>query len=161
MIHTITKVITPPTVKNDLCNFSGNRPFPALLQVAASNLQFLTLVSVISKPEFAPVARALNQTTSILTLFAPTNAAFAKLTGVNLTDATLVTALLQYHVLGINASSASLAPIQFVPTLSKNSNFIKLNGSAQSLGISRDHASAEEEEEESRILVCCNCFVIK
>ncbi|MBV9941243.1 MAG: fasciclin domain-containing protein [Solirubrobacterales bacterium] len=70
-----------------------------IVQVAASNQQFSTLVSLVKK---AGLVHALSGTTK-LTVFAPTNAAFAKVPSATLaklaTHKALLVKVLEYHVL--------------------------------------------------------------
>jgi uncharacterized surface protein with fasciclin (FAS1) repeats len=70
-----------------------------LVQVAASNKQFSTLVSLVKK---AGLVKALSGPTK-LTVFAPTNAAFAKVPRTTLaklaTHRALLVKVLEYHVL--------------------------------------------------------------
>jgi uncharacterized surface protein with fasciclin (FAS1) repeats len=70
-----------------------------IVQVAAGNKQFSTLVTLVKK---AGLVKALSGTTK-LTLFAPTNAAFAKVPQTTLAklakNKTLLVKVLEYHVL--------------------------------------------------------------
>jgi uncharacterized surface protein with fasciclin (FAS1) repeats len=70
-----------------------------IVQVAASNKQFSTLVSLVKK---AGLGKALSGTTK-LTVFAPTNAAFAEVPKATLaklaTHKSLLVKVLEYHVL--------------------------------------------------------------
>jgi len=77
-----------------------------IVQIAASNPDFSTLVAILSKPELAGLLAAANDPTQDLTVFAPTNDAFdATLAalGKNSIDdlpVELLNEIVQYHILG-------------------------------------------------------------
>lgn len=98
--------------------------------------QLSTLVSVLSLPAYAPILNLLNSPGNY-TVFAPTNDAFAK-AGIDTSNTALVTAVLEYHVLGAAISSGALAALQFPNTLSNDANFVTLpGGQGQHLGVAK------------------------
>jgi uncharacterized surface protein with fasciclin (FAS1) repeats len=101
-----------------------------IVDVAAGNPQFSTLVSLVKK---AGLAGALSGTTK-LTVFAPTNAAFAKLPKSTLKkvagDKKLLTSILTYHVVkgAVPASKVVTLNGKSVKTLNGQSVKITVRG---------------------------------
>lgn len=106
IIHAIDKVLLPPTT-----TIAGIVTAAA----AGSPAQFTSLLAALQRPAVAAVLTAAASPSSNITVFAPTDAAFAALlTQLNLTslsqvpDATLL-AVLQLHVVGSRVFSSDLA----------------------------------------------------
>ncbi|HVP03199.1 MAG TPA: fasciclin domain-containing protein [Solirubrobacteraceae bacterium] len=101
-----------------------------IVDVAAGNPQFSTLVSLVKK---AGLVGALSGKTK-LTVFAPTNAAFAKLPKATLnkvaSDKKLLTSILTYHVVkgAVPASKVVKLNGKSVKTLNGQSVQIKVKG---------------------------------
>ena len=93
-----------------------------IVQIAATTPGFSILVAILSLPEMADLLAAANDPTSDLTVFAPTNDAFAALlTALGKTElselpVTLVREIVQYHILGGAVLSPDLSNGD-VPTL--------------------------------------------
>lgn len=86
-----------------------------IVQIAAGNPDFSTLVSILSLPEMSDLLAAANDPTSDLTVFAPTNDAFAALlTALGKTELSelpveLVKEIVSYHILGGAVMSSELS----------------------------------------------------
>lgn len=87
---------------------------------------FSTLVSAATT---AGLGNAL-RTTNNITVFAPTNAAFAAIPGGAPTTAAALTPVLQYHVVGARALAASLTNGQSLTTLQGGALTVGITGSA-------------------------------
>lgn len=93
-----------------------------IVQIAASNPNFSTLVSILSLPEMSDLLAAANNPTSNLTVFAPTNAAFDAVlaalgkTSINDIPTGILKEIVSYHILGQAVMSSQLTNGQ-VPTL--------------------------------------------
>ena len=101
-----------------------------IVQVASSDAQFSTLVSLVKK---AGLAGALSGK-GPLTVFAPTNAAFAKVPKATLTalgkDKAKLKAVLLYHVVKGKVTAAQAAKLTSAPTLEGSAIKIRVaNGS--------------------------------
>ena len=95
-----------------------------------------TLASIVTSPGYEAIAAALSNPTATLTLFAPSNAAFAKLPAVPEYD--LLFNILLYHVIGSVVPSSALAPLQFPATIMNNQTYVNLGaGLGQVLEISK------------------------
>ncbi|KAL4218617.1 hypothetical protein ACF0H5_021207 [Mactra antiquata] len=94
-------------------------PMDDVVSYVVANSQFSTLLSLVQK---AGLASALQKDN--LTLFAPTNDAFAKLTSQQVADITgdmgKLSAVLTYHVVGSTVYSAGLYDKEVVSTLNTN-----------------------------------------
>jgi len=88
-----------------------------IVQVAAANKQFSTLVTLVKK---AGLVNALSGTTK-LTVFAPTNAAFAKVPKATLTKLathkSLLVKVLEYHVLPGVVPASNVVKLRSAKTL--------------------------------------------
>lgn len=95
----------------------SNTPSKNIVEVAASNPQLSTLVSLVKK---AGLVKALSGTTK-LTVFAPTNAAFAKVPKATLEklgkDKALLKKVLLYHVLPGEEKAAQVLKLHSAKTL--------------------------------------------
>lgn len=86
-----------------------------IVQIAAGNPDFSTLVTILSLPEMADLLQAANDPTADLTVFAPTNDAFAALlsalgkTELSELPVNLVKEIVQYHILGSAVMSSELS----------------------------------------------------
>jgi uncharacterized surface protein with fasciclin (FAS1) repeats len=94
---------------------------PTIVTHASANPAFATLLQLVTSPSQAAVATALTTNTTPLTVFAPTNAAFATATAVggfaNGASSAAITKVLQYHVVGGNITSNTLTEGAVVPTV--------------------------------------------
>ncbi len=94
-----------------------------IVQIAAGNPDFSTLVAALSKPELSDLLAAASDPTSDLTVFAPTNAAFdatlAVLEKESIDDipVSLLREIVAYHVLGTAVFSNQLTDGAVVETL--------------------------------------------
>ncbi len=99
-----------------------------IVQVAASNPQFSTLVSLIKK---AGLVGALSGSTK-LTVFAPTNAAFKAVPKATLTklgkDKALLIKVLEYHVVAGEVLAAAVVKLHSAKTLEGASVKIRVSG---------------------------------
>lgn len=101
VIHVVDQVILPPTMKGE--------PTMNIVDVATSNDDFSTLVDALTA---ADLVKTLDDEDATFTVFAPTNAAFAKIDSTVLTnllgDKDALAAILLKHVIG-DAEVNSLA----------------------------------------------------
>jgi transforming growth factor-beta-induced protein len=94
-----------------------------IVQIAASNPNFSTLVAALSKPELSDLLAAASDPTQDLTVFAPTNAAFdatlAALDKESIDDipVELLREIVSYHILGTAVFSNQLTDGAVVETL--------------------------------------------
>lgn len=99
-----------------------------IVQVAASNPQFSTLVTLVKK---AGLAGALSGKTK-LTVFAPTNAAFAAVPKATLAklaaNRALLVKVLEYHVVAGEVPAASVVKLHSAKTLEGASVSIRVSG---------------------------------
>lgn len=88
-----------------------------ITQIATSNPDFSVLASVLTRPDMSALLAAASDPTGSLTVFAPTNDAFASLLttlsslGINSLDDLpdgLLTEIVQYHIVGSTVLSTSL-----------------------------------------------------
>ena len=90
---------------------------PTIVDVAAGNPDFSTLVSAVQQADLVDTLNAEGP----YTVFAPTNAAFAKIDPATLQgilgDKEKLTKILTYHVLGSKVTSSDLQPTQTVATV--------------------------------------------
>eukprot|EP00160_Parvularia_atlantis_P018419 Unigene680_Nuclearia_a/m.2133 Unigene680_Nuclearia_a/g.2133 ORF Unigene680_Nuclearia_a/g.2133 Unigene680_Nuclearia_a/m.2133 type:complete len:311 (+) Unigene680_Nuclearia_a:114-1046(+) len=113
-------------------------PRNTIVENALELPQLSTLVSIVASPGYENVLAALNDPRNNLTLFAPSNDAFAKLPAVPEYETLL--AILYYHVLGVKVRSTSLTPLQFPPTLMANDTLVNLgDGVPQVLEVIRNN----------------------
>jgi uncharacterized surface protein with fasciclin (FAS1) repeats len=114
VIHVVDQVILPPTAKDE--------PTMSIVDVAVANPDFSTLVDALTA---ADLVTTLADETATFTVFAPTNAAFAKIDatalGGLLADTDALTNVLLKHVISgteVNALSAYAANGAMVETAS-------------------------------------------
>lgn len=93
-----------------------------------------TLVSIVASPGYEEVLSALDNPAANLTLFAPNNAAFAKLPAVP--DYETLIAVLYYHVVPARVRSSDLGALQFPSSLMANATLVNIGaGKAQVLEV--------------------------
>jgi transforming growth factor-beta-induced protein len=105
VVHAINAVIVPPSLSQP----TAPAPTQSIVQIAAGNPEFSTLVSLVQK---AGLVEAISAT-GPFTVFAPTNEAFAKLAKAApatyvavLADPSLLAKVLTYHVVAGDVRSA-------------------------------------------------------
>jgi transforming growth factor-beta-induced protein len=105
VVHAINAVIVPPSLSQP----TAPAPTQSIVQIAAGNPEFSTLVSLVQK---AGLVEAISAT-GPFTVFAPTNEAFAKLAkaapatyAAVLADPSLLAKVLAYHVVAGDVRSA-------------------------------------------------------
>ncbi|MGB5244510.1 MAG: fasciclin domain-containing protein [Lutimonas sp.] len=115
------------------CNDDDDKPSKNIVEVAQGNTELSTLVSAI---QAAGLTSYLSGT-GPFTVFAPTNAAFAKLDPETLNNIignpTLLTALLQYHVVNGKVYSKDLSDGEVNTALSGQTILVDVNGNAVTL----------------------------
>jgi transforming growth factor-beta-induced protein len=95
VIHIIDEVLLPDDFVAE-----------TIVQIAAGNPDFSTLVAILSLPELSDLLAAANNPTSDLTVFAPTNDAFAALfatlgkSEISEVPVEILNEIVQYHILG-------------------------------------------------------------
>ncbi len=98
-----------------------------IVDVAAGNKQFSTLVSLVKK---AGLVKALSSKKGKLTVFAPTNAAFAKLGKKTLAavgkDKKLLTSILTYHVVKGAVPAATVVKLNGKKVKTLNGKKVKI-----------------------------------
>jgi transforming growth factor-beta-induced protein len=131
VVHVIDAVLLPPSLMAP-APAPAMAPAPAsaagpksIVELAVATPELSTLVTVLTSPAYAPVLEALSSP-GPFTVFAPTDAAFAK-AGVDINDVATVTAVLQYHVLAGSAPTSKLGPAQSAQTLQGESVLIMMN----------------------------------
>jgi transforming growth factor-beta-induced protein len=97
----------------------------SIVELAIATPELSTLVAVLTMPAYAGVLEALSGP-GPFTVFAPTDAAFAK-AGVDVSDVAAVTAVLKYHVLGGSAPTSAMGPAQSAQTLQGESMIIMMS----------------------------------
>jgi uncharacterized surface protein with fasciclin (FAS1) repeats len=103
--------------------------------LALANPALSTLVYVLTQPAYAGILKNLSGP-GPLTLFAPTDAAFATAfasTGIDVSDVKTITAVLQYHILAGTVLSSALALPEYVATLQGESVLITKSNSGISV----------------------------
>jgi transforming growth factor-beta-induced protein len=92
-------------------------PLPTIVEAALGTPELSTLVSILTDPEYADILEALSGD-GPLTVFAPTNDAFAAISDVVATlEPAQIKQVLTYHVVSGAVPSSALQPEQMVPTL--------------------------------------------
>ncbi|MDZ7614225.1 MAG: fasciclin domain-containing protein [Flavobacteriaceae bacterium] len=125
VIHTIDRTLVPPAI--DIVDIAA-----ALANNGAAS-EFTVLVSILSNPAYADVTAAIKAADNI-TVFAPTDAAFAEISGVipTLTEAQIKN-ILYYHAVGARVFSSQLVNNQVVPMLNGQTTKVIINAGAVSL----------------------------
>ncbi|MGB5393588.1 MAG: fasciclin domain-containing protein, partial [Lutimonas sp.] len=115
------------------CDDDDDKPSKNIVEVAQGNAELSTLVSAI---QAAGLTSYLSGT-GPFTVFAPTNAAFAKLDPATLNNIignpTLLTALLQYHVVNGKVYSKDLSDGEVNTALSGQTVLVDVNGNTVTL----------------------------
>jgi transforming growth factor-beta-induced protein len=131
VIHVVNRVLVPPS----LTKAPAPAPAPAqsILQLAAANPDFSTLVSLVQK---AGLVEALSGAGPV-TIFAPTNEAFQKLAAAApatfaavIADPALLTKVLTYH-----AVSGAIKSTQAITVAQQNGSVTSLEGEPISLSL--------------------------
>lgn len=131
-IHIIDEVLIPE-------DFAAQ----TIVQIAASNPNFSTLVQILSLPEMSDLLAAANDPTQDLTVFAPTNAAFdATLAAlgknsINDIPTGILKEIVQYHILGTAVFSNELSNGMVETLLPGESVTVDLSGN----GVKIDNAN--------------------
>lgn len=103
-------------------------PTQTIVEIAAGNSDFSTLVSILSMPENSDLLAAASNPNSNLTVFAPNNQAFSDLltalgkSSLSEVPTSLVREIVQYHIIGqkllstqlTNGTKATLLPNEFL-----------------------------------------------
>lgn len=111
-IHKIDKVLLPEGFVAE-----------TITQLAIRNPNFSTLVSILTMPEMSGILEAASSASSNLTVFAPTNEAFANLlaalgkTSLNELPIALVKEIVSYHILDSSVMSSQLQNGMMAETL--------------------------------------------
>ncbi len=136
-IHVIDTVLIPPsvaaaseaasaTVSTDSSSDTARADLPNIAEIASGNDAFSTLVSAASQAGLVP---ALADESGFITVFAPTDAAFAKLPAATLNavlaDKDLLTSVLLYHVVSGDVGSDIAATLSGADTLNGERVHIK------------------------------------
>jgi transforming growth factor-beta-induced protein len=127
VIHAINAVLVPPSLSQQPA------PTQSIVQIAAGNRDFSTLVSLVQKAGLAEAISAPGP----FTVFAPTNAAFEKLAkaapatyAAVLADPALLAKVLSYHVVAGDIKSA-----QAIAVAQQNGTVKALEGEPVSLSL--------------------------
>jgi transforming growth factor-beta-induced protein len=125
VIHTIDKALIPP---------SQSVVEIAVALSQAQNAEFTTLVALLTDPSQQAVLNAISKSDGSFTIFAPTDAAFAEISGITstLTDKQ-ISEVLKYHVLGSRTYSTDLS--NGLDALTLNGQSILVNISKGSVSI--------------------------
>lgn len=112
VIHIIDEVLIPEDFVSQ-----------TIVQIAAGNPDFSTLVSILSKPELSDLLAAASDPVQDLTVFAPTNTAFDNVlaalgkTNIDELPVELLREIVAYHILGSSVESGELTNGADVETL--------------------------------------------
>jgi uncharacterized surface protein with fasciclin (FAS1) repeats len=112
-------------------------PSKTIVENAQAVPDLSTLVTVLTTKGYEPVLNALSDPKGTFTVFAPNNEAFAE-AKLDVSEVEAVTATLLYHTLGVEVKSTDLKALQFVHSLSTDPKFVSLNGTGQTLGVSKE-----------------------
>lgn len=113
VVHIIDEVLPMPTATS-------------LVQTVLDTPELSTLAAVLQTPAQAQILEALSGSSADgLTLFLPTNEAFAALPPNALSDPELVSEVLKFHVLGAEVFSGDLKPSQTVSALNGGKLVVK------------------------------------
>ena len=129
LIHAINAVLVPPS----LTKAPAPAPTQSIVEIAAGNPNFTTLVSLVQKADLV----AAISSPGPFTVFAPTNAAFEKLAAAApatyaavLADPALLTKVLTYHVV-----AGAIKSDQAIAVAQQNGSVNALQGEPISLSI--------------------------
>ena len=143
VIHVVDQVILPPTVKAE--------PTMSIVDVAVGDENFSTLVAALTA---ADLVDTLADETATFTVFAPTNAAFAKIESSTLNtllaDTSVLTDVLLTHVVGgaeVNSLAAFAANGAMVETASGANVAVTLVNFSQTANASNDEVAYDSAAE--------------
>ena len=143
VIHVVDQVILPPTVKAE--------PTMSIVDVAVGDENFSTLVAALTA---ADLVDTLADETATFTVFAPTNAAFAKIESSTLNtllaDTSALTDVLLTHVVGgaeVNSLAAFAANGAMVETASGTNVAVTLVNFSQTANSSNDEVAYDSAAE--------------
>ncbi len=143
VIHVVDQVILPPTVKAE--------PTMSIVDVAVGDENFSTLVAALTA---ADLVDTLADETATFTVFAPTNAAFAKIESSTLNtllaDTSALTDVLLTHVVGgaeVNSLAAFAANGAMVETASGANVAVTLVNFSQTANSSNDEVAYDSAAE--------------
>jgi len=143
VIHVVDQVILPPTVKAE--------PTMSIVDVAVGDENFSTLVAALTA---ADLVDTLADETATFTVFAPTNAAFAKIESSTLNtllaDTSALTDVLLTHVVGgaeVNSLAAFAANGAMVETASGANVAVTLVNFSQTANASNDEVAYDSAAE--------------
>ena len=143
VIHVVDQVILPPTVKAE--------PTMSIVDVAVGDENFSTLVAALTA---ADLVDTLADETATFTVFAPTNAAFAKIESSTLNtllaDTSALTDVLLTHVIGgaeVNSLAAFAANGAMVETASGANVAVTLVNFSQTANASNDEVAYDSAAE--------------
>jgi uncharacterized surface protein with fasciclin (FAS1) repeats len=137
----------------------------SIVETAVATPALSTLVTVLTLPAYKDLLAALSGA-GPFTVFAPTDAAFAK-AGVNVQDVAMVTAILKYHVLLGAIPSSALAPFQSVRTLqgesvlvTKSSAGVFINSNAKVIAHTHTHVRMMHASKRyAHAILCYMCSI--
>lgn len=143
VIHVVDQVILPPTVKTE--------PTMSIVDVAVGDENFSTLVAALTA---ADLVDTLADETATFTVFAPTNAAFAKIESSTLNtllaDTSALSDVLLTHVIGgaeVNSLAAFAANGAMVETASGANVAVTLVNFSQTANASNDEVAYDSAAE--------------
>ncbi len=115
VIHTIDRTLTPPA-RNTVDILA------AISQMSGEKQEFTTLVGILTSPDYADILNTLN-TASDVTIFAPTDAAFAAISStIETLTVDQIKQVLTYHVDASRTFSTDLMNGQTIGTLNTSSD---------------------------------------
>jgi len=137
VVHVIDAVLLPKGFIVDQAETIVGDPTKTIVENAIATPSLSTLVAVLTTKGYEPVLKALSDPKGHFTVFAPNNDAFAE-AKLNVSEVEAITATLLYHTLGVEVKSTDLKALQFVHSLSTDPKYVYLNGSGQSVGVSKE-----------------------
>jgi len=114
-------------------------PSDSILQLVSGRSDMSVLASLLNSEDVPDAVRLALARSGELTLFAPTDAAFAAFLENNeVPSGQALVDVLLYHVLGASVPSSALQPLQFPQTLLTTEGAVNKNGEGQALKITAD-----------------------
>eukprot|EP00808_Paulinella_micropora_P001401 g31360.t1 len=107
-----------------------------LLVASAETDGFTTLLSILTHPKNQDLLNAASNPDATLTVFAPTDDAFAELGDVD-PGAPSTKSIVKYHILGVQVASTDLKAQQFPETLMTDPKFVLRKGKGQVLNVQK------------------------
>ncbi|MGB5394063.1 MAG: fasciclin domain-containing protein, partial [Lutimonas sp.] len=125
VIHVIDRTLVPPA--GDIVDIA------AALANSGDASEFTVLVSLLTNPAYADITEAIKDADNI-TVFAPTDAAFAEISAVipTLTEEQIAT-VLRYHATNGRVFSTQLVNNQVIPMLSGQNTRVRITDGAVAL----------------------------